>query len=61
MKARTYLQVRSDRSVLKGAGARCGIVFYAFDKQFKHWHGIWHLFVVAGSAIHYFAILLYVL
>jgi hemolysin III len=38
-----------------------GIVFYAFDKQFKHWHGIWHLFVVAGSAIHYFAILLYVL
>jgi hemolysin III len=38
-----------------------GIVFYAFDEKFKYWHGIWHLFVVAGSATHYFAILLYVL
>jgi hemolysin III len=33
-----------------------GIVFYAFDEKFKYWHGIWHLFVVAGSATHYFAI-----
>jgi hemolysin III len=38
-----------------------GIVFYAFDEKFPYWHGIWHLFVVAGSATHYFAILLYVL
>jgi hemolysin III len=38
-----------------------GIVFYAFDEKFPYWHGIWHLLVVAGSAIHYFAILLYVL
>jgi hemolysin III len=38
-----------------------GIVFYAFDEKFKYWHGIWHLFVVAGSGTHYFAILLYVL
>jgi hemolysin III len=38
-----------------------GIVFYAFDKKFAHWHGIWHLFVLAGSAAHYFAILFYVL
>lgn len=37
-----------------------GIVFYAYDYKFKHWHGIWHLFVVAGSATHYFAILFYV-
>lgn len=37
-----------------------GIVFYLYDEKFTHWHGIWHLFVVAGSAIHYFAILLYV-
>lgn len=37
-----------------------GIIFYVFDKKFTHWHGIWHLFVVAGSAVHYFAILLYV-
>ena len=37
-----------------------GILFYAFDEKFRHWHGIWHLFVVAGSATHYAAIVLYV-
>jgi len=37
-----------------------GIVFYAYDYKFRHWHGIWHLFVIAGSAMHYFAILFYV-
>jgi hemolysin III len=37
-----------------------GIVFYLYDERFTHWHGIWHLFVVAGSAAHYFAILFYV-
>ncbi len=38
-----------------------GIVFYVLDERLRHAHGIWHLFVGAGSAIHYFAILLYVL
>ena len=38
-----------------------GIVFYAFDERFRHWHGIWHLFVIAGSLMHYVAILFYVL
>jgi hemolysin III len=38
-----------------------GIVFYAIDTRLKHAHGIWHLFVVAGSASHYVAILFYVL
>lgn len=37
-----------------------GIIFYLFDERFRHWHGIWHLFVVAGSVVHYLAILLYV-
>ncbi len=37
-----------------------GIAFYLYDEKFKHWHGIWHLFVIAGSAVHYVAILLYV-
>ena len=37
-----------------------GIVFYLFDHKYAHWHGIWHLFVIAGSAAHYLAILLYV-
>lgn len=38
-----------------------GIVFYALDSRLTHAHGIWHLFVIAGSASHYVAILGYVL
>jgi len=38
-----------------------GIVFYALDARLTHAHGIWHLFVLAGSACHYVAILRYVL
>ena len=38
-----------------------GIVFYAIDTRLRHGHGIWHLFVVGGSAAHYVAILCYVL
>jgi hemolysin III len=38
----------------------CGIVFYLYDERFKHWHGIWHLFVLAGSGTHYAAILLFI-
>lgn len=37
-----------------------GIIFFINDEKFSHWHGIWHLFVIAGSALHYCAILLYV-
>ena len=43
-----------------GAVYTAGIVFYLYDDRFKHFHGIWHLFVLAGSAVHYVAILLYV-
>jgi hemolysin III len=38
-----------------------GIVFYALDARLKHAHGIWHLFVLAGSTAHFIAILMYVL
>jgi hemolysin III len=38
-----------------------GIVFYALDTRLTHAHGVWHLFVLAGSANHYYAILRYVL
>ena len=38
-----------------------GIVFFAYDSRFRHWHGIWHLFVMAGSLLHYEAILRYVI
>ena len=38
-----------------------GILFYVLDTRLRHAHGIWHLFVIAGSAAHYVAILCYVL
>lgn len=38
-----------------------GIVFYALDSRFSWAHGVWHLFVIAGSAAHYVAILRHVL
>ncbi|MFH1981566.1 MAG: hemolysin III family protein [Pseudomonadota bacterium] len=37
-----------------------GVAFYAFDKKVRHFHGIWHLFVLAGSVCHFFTILFYV-
>ncbi len=37
-----------------------GIVFYALDSRLSHAHGIWHLFVMAGSVTHFVAILRYV-
>jgi len=38
-----------------------GIAFYALDARVRHAHGVWHLFVLAGSVCHYVAILRYVL
>lgn len=43
-----------------GVAYTVGIIFFVYDDKFVHWHGIWHLFVLAGSALHYCAILLYV-
>ena len=36
-----------------------GVICYALDRVRSWCHGVWHLFVLAGSASHYFAILLY--
>jgi hemolysin III len=35
-----------------------GVVFFALDSWYPWCHGIWHLFVLAGSVSHYCAILL---
>lgn len=37
-----------------------GIVFYATDHKLRHGHGVWHLFVLGGSACHFFTVLLHV-
>jgi len=38
-----------------------GVIFYINDEQVKHFHGIWHLCVLAGSSIQYFTVFYYVL
>ena len=43
-----------------GAFYTLGIVFYATDHKLRHGHGIWHLFVLAGSTCHFFTMALYV-
>ena len=46
--------------VAGGAFYTVGIIFYALDETLRHGHGVWHLFVLAGSICHYLALLLYV-
>lgn len=43
-----------------GIAYTVGIIFFVYEDKYSHWHGIWHLFVLAGSALHYGAILFYV-
>jgi hemolysin III len=37
-----------------------GAIFYCL-KRIKYMHGVWHLFVLGGSILHYLSILIYVL
>jgi hemolysin III len=43
-----------------GLAYTLGVVFFAFDRIIRYLHAAWHIFVLAGSIAHYFAILLYV-
>jgi len=36
-----------------------GVLFYVAKERIRHSHGIWHLFVLGGSACHFVALLLY--
>ena len=45
--------------VLGGLAYTVGVIFYRWESLRYH-HAIWHLFVIAGAAAHYFAILYYV-
>jgi hemolysin III len=47
--------------LLLGAGLyTLGIVFYAKDAHWRHAHGVWHLFVLGGTASHYIAFLTFI-
>ncbi|VUD42066.1 hypothetical protein TDB9533_00617 [Thalassocella blandensis] len=38
-----------------------GVIFFLNDHRFKHFHGIWHMFVLAGGITHYFTMFYFVL
>lgn len=46
--------------LLGGISYTGGLVFYAM-KNTKYMHGVWHLFVLAGSLLHFFCVVIYVL
>jgi hemolysin III len=37
-----------------------GVIFFALDARVRCFHGVWHLFVLAGSGSHYCAVFFYV-
>lgn len=45
-----------------GIAYTVGIIFYVLDdlKKLRHAHGVWHLFVLAGSICHFISIAVYV-
>lgn len=42
-----------------GIAYTAGVVFFTLDSRLRYGHFVWHLFVVAGTACHYFAVLHY--
>ena len=38
-----------------------GAIFYGIGKKHKYMHSVFHFFVLAGSILHFFSILLYVI
>ena len=45
--------------ILGGASYSIGTIFYSLDKKYAH--TVWHLFVLAGSTLHFFFILFYII
>lgn len=46
--------------LLGGLAYTGGLIFYGLRRMPYH-HAVWHLFVLAGSALHFFAVLFYVI
>ena len=42
-----------------GLAYSLGVVFFVLDEKLRYSHFVWHLFVLAGTTCHFFAVLLY--
>jgi hemolysin III len=45
--------------VAGGVAYTAGVVFFVLDSRLRYAHAIWHVFVIAGTAFHFFAVLGY--
>ncbi|MDH4190050.1 MAG: hemolysin III family protein [Betaproteobacteria bacterium] len=45
--------------VAGGLSYTLGVVFFALDGRLRYGHFVWHLFVLAGTVCHFFAVLWY--
>jgi hemolysin III len=58
-----FLGIPAGGFALLGGGGLCytlGIIFYVWDSLFCS-HAIWHLFVLGGSVMHFFAVFFYII
>ena len=46
---------------LGGVSYTVGTVFLWLDRRYRYFHVMWHLFVIVGSALHYYAIYQFIL
>lgn len=47
--------------VAGGVTYTAGAVFYIIDRKVPYFHAVWHLFVLAGSILHFLSIFIYVI
>lgn len=55
-----FLHLPLQGIILLFSGGLCytvGVLFFALDHRWRFNHAIWHVFVLAGSACHFFAVL----
>ncbi len=46
--------------VAGGLAYTFGVIFFVLDEKIRHFHGVWHLFVMAGSICQFICLYLYV-
>jgi hemolysin III len=46
--------------VAGGLAYTVGVIFFVLDEKVKHFHGVWHLFVLAGSICQFLCLFLFV-
>ncbi len=50
--------------ILLSVGGLCytvGIPFYLLDCRVRYFHAVWHVFVLVGSILHFFSVLLFII